>query len=166
MAKFLAQFKHPSVKKIPQHLPHGISSKHGLKGFAWDKGQRAAMALGLGALKGHYREQLVWKGVGVEAIVGVAGWLGSALFGGVPVLERAGDTGMTAYLYAVGASWAADRAGYGVQATQAPKALPAGAGAQRRVAQGQQQVVGTIPPRSGGAFLTADEIANYSAPRH
>lgn len=144
------------LKGIPSNLPGpGIQPKRGLKAFAIDKGERAVMAAALGAAKGYYYDRAVFKGIGLEAWVGVGGYLLAAFAGGRlgPHLERAGDTGLTAYLYSLGASWGADKAGRGAAGLTAP-ALP-----------GKKQVVGVIPPRQGGAFLTADEIANYAQPR-
>lgn len=142
------------LKSIPSHLPHGTSPKGGIKGFVFEKGERAAMAWGLGAAKGYYYDKLVWKGIGFEAYVGVAGYLGAALLGGAigKHLERAGDTGMATYLYSLGAAWGGDKAGRGAAVTQ-------------KLSQGKKQVVGVIPPRSGGAFLTADDMANYANAR-
>lgn len=147
--RFLAKIKH-----IPSNLPTGIAAGSGIKPFLYDKGERAVMAAGLGAIKGYYYDRAVFKGIGIEAWIGAAGFLGAALFGG-PIgkhLERAGDVGMATYLYSLGASWGADKAGRGAAVTQK---LPAG----------KKQVVGVIPPRSGGAFLTPDEMANYANPR-
>lgn len=139
------------LKSIPSHLPTGVEAGSGLKPFIWDKGERAVMSYALGAAKGYYYDRLIFRGVGIEAWLGVLGYLGSAFLGGNKHLERVGDVGMQAYLYAVGASWGTDRAGRGVQV-------------QKQVS-GKKQVVGVIPPRSGGAFLTADEMANYAQPR-
>lgn len=139
------------VKGIPSHLPTGIAHQRGFKGFLYDKGERAIMATALGVAKGYWYDKLVFRGVGIEAIVGTLGYLGSAVLGGNAHLERAGDTGMTAYLYALGASWGHDRSG---RAGKQAASLPAGAP--------KKAVVGEIPPRSGGAFLTADDMAQYA----
>jgi hypothetical protein len=143
------------LSKLVHNLPTGISKAHGFKGLIYDKGERVAMSAALGAAKGYYYDKLVWKGIGIEAIVGVIGTIASALFphsGLAPHLERAGDAGLQAYAYAIGASWGAQKAGRGVTST---KALPSG----------QKQVVGHIPPRSGGAFVSAQEMMNYSNAR-
>lgn len=147
------------LKAIPRNLPTGIQPSAGAilgvsKGFLYDKGERAVMAAALGAAKGYYYDRLVFKGIGVEAIVAVGGYIGAALVGGKMArhMERAGDVGLTAYMYSIGASWGADKAGRGVATTAS---LPGG----------KRQVVGVIPPRAGGAFLTADELANYAGPR-
>lgn len=151
---FLARFKHPvsSLKSIPHHLPTGLEHGHGFKPFLYDKVERTAMGAALGAVKGYYYDRAVFKGIGIEAWIAALGYLGSAFLGGSDHLERAGDTGLTAYAYSIGASWGADRANRGISST---RSLPGG----------KKQVVGTIPPRASGAFLTADEMAHYSAPR-
>lgn len=157
-----------AFKGIPRHLPTGLESKpptakHRVVAFAKDKVERAVYATALGGIKGYYYDKAVFKGLGVEAWVGAIGYIGSALMGGNKHLERAGDAGMTTYLYSLGASWGADKAGRGI-ATTAPKQLPAQQG-QRRVSAPVQQMVGYIPPRAGGAFLSADDIANSGSPR-
>lgn len=141
------------LKSIPRNLPTGVQPGSGLKPFLYDKVERGAMAAALGAVKGYYYDRAVFHGVGVEAWVAVLGYLGAAVFHQGAMgrhLERAGDVGATAYLYALGASWGSDKAGRGVQQTQA---LP----------KGKKAVVGAIPPRQGGAFLTADEMAAGTA---
>lgn len=139
------------VKGIPSHLPHGVARQSGYKGFLYDKGERALMAAALGAAKGYWYDKLVFKGIGVEAIVGVLGYLGAALAGGNAHLERAGDTGLTTYIYATAASWGHDKSG---RAGKQAASLPAGAK--------KKAVVGEIPPRSGGAFLDANDMAQYA----
>ena len=141
------------IKGVPSHLPSGLSPAHGVKGFLYDKGIRGLMSVGLGAAKGYYYDKLVFKGIGIEALVAIGGYLGAAMVGGSMGrnLERAGDVGLTAYLYTVGASWGSDKADRGVATT---KKLPSG----------KKEVVGVIPPRGKGAFLTAEEMAS-SAPR-
>lgn len=153
--KFLA-----AIKAVPRNLPTGIQPGSGIKPFLFDKGERAVMAAALGAAKGFYYDRAVFYGIGVEAYVGVLGYLGAAMLGGKfgPHLERAGDVGMTAYMYSVGASWGADKANRSV-AHAAPAKLPAGK------KPGQAQVVGVIPPASAGPFLTAEEMANNTSPR-
>lgn len=143
------------LASIVHNLPTGISNKHGIKGFVFDKGERVLMGAALGYAKGYYYDKLVFKGIGIEAIVGVVGSLAAAIFPHGALsrhLEIAGDAGLTAYAYSMGASYGADHAGRGVVST---KTLPTG----------KKAVVGMIPPRRGGAFLTADEMANISAPR-
>ena len=143
------------LKGIPSHMPTGIQPGSGFKSFLFDKGERAVMSAALGYAKGYYYDRAVFRGVGVEAWVGVLGFLGAALFpsGGLARhLERAGDTGMTTYLYSLGASWGSDRAGRSVKVQQT---LPTG----------KKQVVGVIPPRGSGALLTPDEMAYYGRAR-
>lgn len=146
------------IKGIPSHLPGGLQPGNGVKNFLVDKSIRGVMGLGLGVAKGYYYDKLVLNmplvgGVGIEALVGIAGYLGAAVMGpgsrAGRFLERAGDAGMTTYLYSIGASWGADRAGRGI----AVKPLPGGR---------QQNVVGVIPPRAKGAFLTPDDIARFA----
>ena len=144
MASYLSK-----IKSIPHNLPSGLERGAGLKPFLVDKGERAIFAAGLGAAKGYYYDKAVFKGVGVEAWVGVAGYLFSAFLGHNAHLERLGDTGMTAYVYSVAASWGADRAGRSVAST--PKQV-----------SGKKQVVGVIPQRAEGAFLSPEEMANYA----
>lgn len=146
---FLTRFK-----GIPRNLPTGIANGSGIKPFLYDKGERAVMAAGLGAIKGYYYDRAVFKGIGIEAWLSAAGYLGSALVGGGigKHLERLGDTGLTAYLYSRGAAWGAEKAGRGAAVTQS---LPSG----------KKQVVGVIPPRTGGAFLTPDEMVNFANAR-
>jgi len=155
-----------ALKAVPRNLPHGLAPRPGWKGFLFDKGERAAMGAALGAVKGYYYDRAVFHGLGIELWVAAAGYLGAALLGNsgstARHLERAGDAGLTTYMYALGAAWGGDKAGRGVAST--PKQLPKGQGAQRSMPV-QQQVVGVIPPRTGGAFLSADDIANNSAPR-
>lgn len=139
------------LKSIPSHAPHGIAPQHGIKGMIYDKGERAVMAGLLGAAKGYYYDRAVFRGIDLEAWVGVLGYLGSAFLGGNKHLERAGDVGMTAYIYSRAASWGADRAGRSVQVS--------------KQMGGKKQVVGVIPPKKDGPFLTADDIANYAQPR-
>ena len=145
---FLQKFK-----SIPSNLPTGIAAGSGIKPFLYDKGERAVMAAGLGAIKGYYYDRAVFKGIGIEAWLGAAGYLGAAFLGGSvgKHLERLGDTGMTAYLYSRGAAWGAEKAGRGAAVTQ--------------LNAGKKQVVGVIPPRVGGAFLTPDEMVNYANAR-
>jgi len=147
MSSFLSK-----IKGVPGNLPHGLTPSRGLKGFALDKGERAGMALALGAAKGYWYDKLVFKGVGIEAWVGALGYIGSAILGGNAHLERAGDVGMTAYLYMLGADWGNSKSKRSIVVQQT---LP----------KGKQQVVGVIPPRGSGAFLSAEEIANSAGPR-
>ncbi|MES2179854.1 MAG: hypothetical protein V4550_18480 [Gemmatimonadota bacterium] len=144
------------IKAVPRNLPTGLAAGSGLMPFIMDKGERAVMAAALGAIKGYYYDKAVFHGVGIEAIVGVAGYIGSALLGGNKHLERAGDVGMTTYMYAVGASWGSDKANRSV-AHAAPKGVAG--------KKSPQQVVGVIPPRADGPFLTAEEMANNTGPR-
>lgn len=145
---FLTKFK-----GIPRNLPTGIAAGSGIKPFLYDKGERAIMAGALGAVKGYYYDRAVFKGIGIEAWLGAAGYLGAAFLGGNvgKHLERLGDTGMTAYLYSRSAAWGAEKAGRGAAVTQ--------------LTAGKKQVVGVIPPRVGGAFLTPDEMVNFANAR-
>lgn len=143
MASFLSK-----IKSVPRNLPAGLERGAGLKPFLMDKGERAIFAAGLGAAKGYYYEKAIIRGVGIEAWVGVGGYLASAFLGHNAHLERLGDAGMTTYLYSVAASWGADRAGRSVAST--------------KQVQGKKQVVGVIPERAEGAFLSPEEMANYS----
>lgn len=137
------------IKSVPRNLPSGLESGVGLMPFVKDKGERLIFSAGLGYLKARFREKLTFKGVGYEAYLGVLGYLGSAFLGGNKHLERLGDAAAGAYAYTMGASLGADHADTGVAVT-APK---------------KKAVVGVIPPRADGAFLTAAEIANNSRPR-
>ncbi len=142
------------VKNIPHNLPSGTQPGRGVVPYAIDKGERLILGAVMGAVKGKYREKAVFYGFGIEAWVAVLGSFAAALTSGSLSrhLERAADTGFANYGYAIGAAWGAEQSGHGVAVT---RSLPSG----------KSDVVGVIPPRGAGAFLTANEMASYSQPR-
>ncbi len=167
MASILARLKH--VGNYPWLVRRDYSglSGAGPLGFVVDKGERYAGALAFGAAKGYYRERFVWKGYGGDLWLGASLTLGSALLqifsGGrsqiAPHAERLGDAGVMSYLNSIGAAWGNKKAGRIVQVLEGGRPSPALSSAAAA------PVLGAIPPAMGGAVLTADEIARYSAPR-
>lgn len=158
---FLARMQHGSYL-APRH-GRGMNGT-GVGGFVVDKGERYAASFGFGALMGHYRDSMVWRGIGADLWIGAGLTAASAAMliasGGrsnlAPHLERIGDAGVMAYFHGRGASWGSKQAGHSVQVIEAPKkpgALPA------------PTVVGSIPEAARGSFLSAEEIASYTAPR-
>jgi hypothetical protein len=125
-------------------------------GILVDKGERYLGSFALGAAKGYYGDRFHIKGYSPDLWGGVALLLGSAIAGAVsggrstlaPHLERFGDVGIQSALLSYGASWGASKAGGG-----------------RKVIGAGRSVVGALPPVTGGAYLSADDIARYAARR-
>ncbi len=163
----LARMKHSNRQALsPRSSPHGTRGV-GILGFAVDKSERYAFSLGLGYLKGFYRERFMLKGYGGDLWVGaaatLAGFMTNVVSAGrspvAPHLERLGDAGMQSFLNGLGITWGAQKAGRDVVSLP-PKMK---AGAPPRV-QGVD-VLGMIPPAMGGVYLTADEVAHFSGRR-
>lgn len=145
-----------TAKKTLSNPPHGTAQR-GFKGFLMDKGERVAAAYAFGAAKGYYREKFMFRGVGLDAVIGTGAWLASAALNAVSGgrsgmaehLERIGDAGLSSYANSMGASWGAKKAGRTVAV------LPGG----------KSTVLGYISPAVAGAYLSADEIAHFAARR-
>ncbi len=153
------------ISKMQSSVPHAIE-RHGLKGYAIDKAERYAAAAGFGFVKGYYREQAAIKGVPADLLAGIGLTAGAALlevFGKghsklAPHLNAVGDAGMMSYIGSMSAAFGAKKSGRQVYVLNAgaakPAALPPGLTA-----------VGALPQAVGGAYLSADEIARFSASR-
>lgn len=150
---------------IPKHAPHGTAEYDGIAGFALDKGERYAAAAAYGALKGYYGERFLFKGHGLDLWTGAGLTIGAAVLNALsygrsslaPHIERIGDAGMMSALNSLGAHWGMGKAGRSVAVLNAgknTKSLP-----------GKQSVVGEIPAAAKGAYLTADQIANFASRR-
>ena len=151
------------VASIPDTMDHGA---HGptIAGFAVDKGERILAASGFGFVKGYFREKSLVGGVlPVDVLAGTVLTLLSAGLNaasdGKSVLakhaERIGDAGLMSFFNSLGASWGAQAAHYQVAVLPSTTKLPPGASAM---------VLGALPQAAGGTYLTAEEIARYSAP--
>lgn len=136
-----------------------------LVGFGVDKAERYVAAGAFGYVKGKYREKsLIGGKVPVDLLAGgVLTLLAAGLnitSDGRSVLakhaERVGDAGVMSFFNSLGASWGAHSAGYQVAVLPKTAALPAGS---------SPMVLGNLPEAQGGAFLTAEEIAKFSAPK-
>jgi len=153
------------LNKISSNVPHSLE-RNGFSGYAVDKAERYAAAAGFGFIKGYYRERAAIKGVPADLLAG-AGLVGAAMILEVfakgrsnlaPHLNAVGDAGMMSYLGSMGAAMGAKRSGRQVYVLNAgaakPAALPAG-----------MTAVGALPQAVSGAYLSADEIARFSASR-
>jgi hypothetical protein len=153
------------INKVTSNVPHSIE-RRGFSGYAVDKAERYAAAAGFGFVKGYYRERAAVRGVPADLLAG-AGLIGAAMVLEVfskgrsalaPHLNAVGDAGMMSYLGSMGAAMGAKKSGRQVYVLNAgaakPAALPAGLTA-----------VGALPQAVGGAFLSADQIARFSAAR-
>jgi hypothetical protein len=148
-----------------QSIPNALDRK-GLGGYAVDKAERYAAAAGFGFIKGYYREQAAIKGVPADLLAGILLTGGAAaleMFGKgrsglAPHLNAVGDAGLMSYLGSMGAAMGAKKSGRQVYVLNAgaakPAALPAG-----------MTAVGHLPQAVSGAYLSADEIARFSASR-
>lgn len=127
-----------------------------LADLAVDKVERAAFAFGFGVYKGYrYKSSMFGDSyVGHDLVAGTAAIIGSALLNWrgkasafAPHLERFGDAGLMSWANSMGAAVGAYKAG---------RVTFKGLGTTE---------VGALPAASGGAYLTAEEIARYSAVR-
>lgn len=149
--------------------PHGA----GILSFGIDKAERILAAGGFGFIKGRFRDKsLIFStlgkngqyegGVPVDILAGtvltlVAAGLNLATDGKSALAkhaERIGDAGVMSFFNSLGASWGAKSANYQVAVLPATMKLPPGAA---------PMVLGALPQAAGGAYLTAEEIAKYSA---
>lgn len=154
------------MKSLPAHLPHG-TAKRGLMGVAVDKGERYGAAFGYGALKGYLGERFIYKGHGIDLLSGVGLTVASALLNAfsngrselADHAERIGDAGIMSALNSLGASYGSNKAGRVVQV------LNPGKNASGKLPGAKQTMLGYIAPAMGGAYLTADQIANFAAKR-
>ena len=167
---FLDRVKSAPSNMLPTRIGYGVNG-HGIAGFAVDKAERYAAAAAFGAAKGYWREKTVWAGVGADLWIGAAATLASAglqafTYGRsnvAPHLERIGDAGVMSYINSMATAWGTKKAGRVVQVIQGGKNLP-GLPVHSGVI-GAGESVGAIPPAVHGAYLSAEEIANYSVPR-
>lgn len=145
---------------LPMRAGQNWVSGQGLRGLAVDKAERWGGALAFGAAKGYWREKFIvgrapldlWIGAGASLLSVV---LSATSFGTSPLaphLERVGDAGMMSWLNSMGTSYGASWAG------RKPE-LPAWTGVRG------EDAVGELPPVTGGALLSAEEIARYAQPR-
>ncbi len=147
------------MKSIPSHLPTG-TAKSGLVGFAIDKGERYGAAFAYGAAKGYYGPSFLWRGHGLDLWTGAALTIGSAALNAFTSgrsnladhMERIGDAGMMSALGSLGAAWGMEKAGRSVAVVSPGKG--------KTVSHGD--VLGAIPAAMGGAFLSADDIAQFA----
>jgi hypothetical protein len=150
------------VKKAQQAIGHALNRSEGPMQVA----EKYAAAYAFGFVKGYYRERASYRGVPADLIAGIAGVAGAAVLEVMssgrsnlaPHLSAIGDAGVMSYLGSMGASMGAKRSGRQVYVLNAgaarPGALPAGLTA-----------VGELPQAVGGAYLSADDIARFSAQR-
>lgn len=151
--------------RLTRNLPHG-TARPGLGGVLWDKGERYGAAWFYGWLKGYYQKDFVWRDQGYDLWSGFAFLaIGTALNIGMngnsdlaKHLERFGDAGIASWLNTVGTGKGAQKA-----AEHGKSALPLPKAGQTKLKG--YQVIGHIPPAMGGAYLSADEIQNWSAKR-
>lgn len=156
------------VKSVPRHLPTGTALHHGstmsvLKATVVDKGERYGAAAAFGAAKGYYGEKFIWKGHGADLWIGGAALalsVGLEVFAGgrskiAPHIERIGDAGMMSAISSLATAWGMGKAGRSVAITSPGKnaKLPG------------RQVVGGIAPAAPGAYLSANDIANFAQRR-
>lgn len=151
------------VKKVPGKLR---PDKPTFVGVAADKVERYGGSVGFGFLRGYYREKAAVKGIPVDVLAGgVLAGLGTFLAlrsGGksdlAPHLNALGDAGVMSFFSAWGNGLGTKACGrrLWLQEPGAPAPAPM---------PGLREVVGDLPPAVGDAFLTADEIAQYAAPR-
>jgi hypothetical protein len=158
------------LKSLPANLPTGSSSKQGLTGFALDKGERFLGAAGMGFWKGYAGDKfyvgVMGRQVGYDVLGGGLGMLltaGLYMFGGskghllAEHVERFSDSALAVAAASWGAKKGLEQAGRSVAVLSPGKnvaPLPAGR---------KQSVVGASA--MGGAYLSAEEIANYAARR-
>ncbi len=153
------------LNKMKNAVPHVADRRPSYMNFAIDKAERYGASLGFGFVKGYYREKAAWKGVPVDALVGGAALVGAVVAevmsngrsGLAPHLNAISDAGIQSYLNSIGASLGAKKSGRKVYV------LDAGAQAPGQLPPGLHEVLGASD--GVGAFLSPDEVANYSARR-
>ncbi len=152
---------------LPARVGGGMNGNR-LTGLAIDKAERYAAAYGFGMAKGYYRDKAFVMGQPIDLVLGALLTAGGALFnaysGGrsqlAPHMERIGDAGMMSYFNSLGAGHGTSKSGRMVAV------LPAGsAGSKIAGLSPGAHILGTIPPASGGDYLTAEEIAAFSGSR-
>lgn len=131
---------------------------------AVDKVERYGASAVFGFLKGSGKRYL-YKNIPMDA--GVGGLL--TLLGAylqikshgrsaiAPHLNAVGDAGVMSYFNSMGAAWGAKKSGRKVYVLEAGAKAPAGLK--------PVDVMGEIPQMVSGAFLSADEIANFAGQR-
>jgi hypothetical protein len=153
------------VKKLAHELPHGTAPR-GFKGALVDKGERYGAAAAFAYSKTRYGSKFIWGGHGADLWLGIGGLAAAALsvaFGGrgisrlAPHLERLGDAGMISAISSLAAQQGMQHAG--LQANL----LPATPG--KRAIKGDDDILGMVPGGKAGAFLTDDQMLNFSSPR-
>jgi hypothetical protein len=170
---FLDNIEQQLSDRVESVLPQTrvLERGDGIVPMVGNKLARAAYSGGFGYIKGRYREQASVMGVPADLLVGVlataAGAVATISGGGQSSLghqlDMLGDAGIMSFTNSIGAYYGAKASGRQVlvlnPGTSAPAALPAG------YSQPGMSVLGDIPPAVGGAYLTAEEIAHYTAQR-
>lgn len=165
MASIIQKFK-TGVKHLGPEAPHpaAASFNRGPLGFALNKSIRYGSALGLGFLKGAYREKMLWGPLPAEAWLGIGATGAAALLsiftGGsskiAPSVDAVGDTAMVMWLGSKGNVWGHKFSGRKVLVSgpNAPAAIPAG-----------YTTVGELPQADPGRYLKPDEVMQWTKPR-
>ncbi len=153
------------LQKMKSAAPHIAERRPSYMNLAVDKGERYLSSFGFGFIKGYYRERAAFKGIPVDALVGGAALVaavGVELFSNgrsslAPHLNAISDSGIQSYLNSIGASMGAKKSGRKVYV------LDAGAKAPGQLPAGLHEVLGASD--GVGAFLSPEEVSNYSARR-
>lgn len=150
------------VKKAQQMIGNALKREEGPLLVA----EKYAAAYGFGFVKGYYRERASFRGVPADLLAGIAGVAGAAVLEVMsngksniaPHLSAVGDAGIMSYLGSMGASMGAKKSGRQVYVLNSGAAKPA------QIPAGMS-AVGELPQAVGGAYLSADDIARFSAQR-
>lgn len=139
----------------------------GILGFLFNKGERAATAIGLGLLKGAFgtRTRIFGRipidaalGVGLTATAAVLNIFTAGRSRVAPHVEAVGDTALTTWLHQKSVVWGHKLAGH---------APPSWLAANTAIGDGDgaPTVAGELPQAAPGKYLSLNEIANWKAPR-
>jgi hypothetical protein len=160
----------PHLHESPIEQRSPTTPTKALTGFVVERAERYGASYLFGYIKGRYRERAMWRGCGIDLWAGglltlTSAWLEIASSGRsllAPHLIAVGDAGVQSFFNSIGAAHGGKASGRPVYAMNegAPKvAIPAG------MSQVPDTVLGAIGPMPQGAYLSAEELANASAPR-
>ncbi len=158
---FHSLMQHAKNHPLSARPSHGVNG-YGLKGFVVDKGERYGAAAGFGYLKGRFGEKFMFRGQGYDlwlggilgiAAVGLNAWTGghSSI---APHLERVGDAGMSSWFNSYFTAMGMRHGGTSVAV------LSEGKGKKRWLSG---YAIWALPPAGVGAYLTPQEMANWSS---
>lgn len=152
------------LSKLKSNAPHALGKQRNLTDVLIGKGELYAAAAGFGYIKGAYREKAMVKGLPVDLIAGLVATalaVGSEVYshgrGMSTHLNAVADAGLMSYFNSIGTAYGAKQSGRQVYVLRA--------GAKAPVSIPGLDMVGALPQAVGGVYLSADEIAAFSAQR-